>query len=207
MKTTGVILASGEGSRLKELCLSEGVPKHLLPIGKDSIISRTLKSLEKNCSELLIIVKAEHEKTFSNVLLPNFPKLRIGIKKESGFSGDFKAIDELIKTQLVIITVGDLIFPSDVVEQFTLLAQKNPNRLRLGLDSQCIKALDFRIVISAFPASFLSEMIQVNPESFKQVAQKLIALFLKNRVRLNFLPTLFNVNTPECYLAAKSHFR
>ena len=39
-KLTGVILASGEGSRMSELTEKMGLPKHLFPLGGEAVIAR-----------------------------------------------------------------------------------------------------------------------------------------------------------------------
>jgi len=52
----------------------------------------------------------------------------------------------------------------------------------------------------------LQMIMQINPESFKEVSSNFARLFLQNKVRAAFAEVLFNLNTPESYELAKKYF-
>jgi molybdopterin-guanine dinucleotide biosynthesis protein A len=202
-KSTGIVLASGEGSRLRELSQILGLPKHLFPLGDSTSVGRIAHAMAPLCQEVLCLTRQEENALFGQKLsaLP-FP-VRIISKEQQGFRGDFLAAFQSTSDHIVL-TVGDLIFPDGELQNFILRAQKKPEKIFLAIDAQTWKRFDFRIVAAALPKKFLEELIPLNPESFWSI----FWAFLKNfrRVKLALVQTLFNLNTPEVYAQAKTYF-
>ena len=63
----GVILAGGSGSRLHPLTVA--VNKHLLPIGRQPMVMRSLiKLVESGVEEVCIVTNPEYVSNFSSLL-------------------------------------------------------------------------------------------------------------------------------------------
>ena len=212
--TTGVILASGEGSRLKEVSASLGVPKHLFPIGNTTIIERLIRDMAGVCQEILCITQKHHEELCLKMIQKNNYQIpvRIIAKTERGFGGDFLAMHHA-SCEHIALTMGDLIFPDKVVSGFIAKSQDSRSKAILALDSTTIHVprfptiVDFRVVMAAFPKPFLQEIIGLNPESLRSMGWAVLRYLAKGQIRLSFLKTLFNVNTPQAYQQALAFFQ
>lgn len=211
-KRTGVVLASGEGSRLKTLSQTLGLPKHLFPIGKTSIIGRLFLEMSQCCHQLICVVRKEHADIFRRELDKLPLQIQLVVKQEKGFKGDFLAILQAAENQEVFITVGDLIFPDLEIIHFMEKSESNNDKVILGLDKFGFSTLkfptifDFRIVAALLTRKVLQDILDLNPESFKDVIFRFLCYLIKNRVRPALLKTLFNVNTPESYQKVISYF-
>ncbi|MBF0366309.1 MAG: NTP transferase domain-containing protein [Oligoflexia bacterium] len=205
IKTTGVILASGEGSRLKTLSKTLGVPKHLFPIGNATIITRIANELHQSCDELLCITKESYLPQYREAfkLLPF--AIKVISKEAPGFRGDFMATKEA-KYDHIVLTVGDLIFPEGELTRFVTLAKSKDPKALICLDQGQLKKLDMRIIMASYPKSLLSEVLPLNPESLASMSFAFLKNFLRGRVALALSKTLFNINTEESYQKAKEFF-
>ncbi len=210
--TTGVIFASGEGSRLAQLSQQLGVPKHLFPLGNSSIVERIVAELSKRCQQIVCITNAEHCAKFQQVFANSPYTVEVVAKEGQGFHGDFMTAFHKAKYDHIVLTVGDLIFDDGVLDKFVEMAQKKRSKALLTFDSERLQPLafppllDFRIVATSAPRDVLREIADLDPESFWSVTARFCKFFARNRVALRFIPTLFNINTPENYLMAKEFF-
>ncbi len=210
MKITGAIFASGQGLRLKEISDTLKRPKHLFPIGSDVICSKTLKEMISFCNETMVITNQKDINTFKDVLgsLNLYPK--IIAKTVDGFSGDFAALKEALGTH-IFITTGDLIFPPKELEKFHNIIKRYPTKLIICFDKTAITkfskktGLDFRILMGAFPREILHEISTIDPENFFQVIKYILRHFF--RIKICFLNSLFNINTPKIYQEAVDFFK
>lgn len=202
-------MASGEGSRLRALSKQLGLPKHLFPIGDSSIAKMTAIELSRSCDQVVCIPNPEYSEQFKKAFSDlDFP-IEITPKLEDGFHGDFSAAYQAAKYEQVILTVGDLIFPTEEIGKFITKAQKHPDKIILALDSTALftRRLDFRMIIAAIPKAEMTNLINLDPENFWAVVKRIFKLLLKNKIRITFLKTLFNINTPESYQAAQEYFK
>ncbi|MEI8348023.1 MAG: NTP transferase domain-containing protein [Pseudomonadota bacterium] len=209
--TTGFIFASGEGSRLKELVQSLGLPKHLFPIGNTTIAGRLATQLSNTCQEIVCVTQEAQvqqcQESFKSLPFP----VKVIAKSKKGFRGDFEALTTATHEHIVL-TMGDLIFPDSEVDLFVQKSQINREQAILAFDADRIKVprfptvVDFRIVMTAIPKNLLSELIPLNPESFFSIGFAFVRNYFKNRVSMALVKTLYNVNTPESYEEAKAFF-
>ncbi|MBF0361698.1 MAG: NTP transferase domain-containing protein [Oligoflexia bacterium] len=206
--TTGIILASGEGSRLKEQTKLLGVPKHLFPIGNSNIVNRLAQQFSLSCQEIICITSKEHQQIFQN----NFKTLPFAVKviskEEPGFKGDFLATTNA-QNHHIILTMGDLIFPDGEINSFVYQTQNNnkKNQAVICLDRQQIKKIDLRIVMCSYPKTLLEKIIPLNPESLLSVGTAFLKNFFQGNVTLNLATTLFNINTEDSYHQANTFFQ
>jgi CTP:molybdopterin cytidylyltransferase MocA len=212
MDITGFILASGEGSRMTSLTAKLGLPKHLLPLGNSTVTGRTIAQLNECCDQVTVIVKETESNQFQTELTKSGCKFTIATKKKAGFQGDFAAALSATQHSHAILTVGDLVFPDNAIVQFVKLASKTPDKLTLALDRDGLRKLrfptvvDLRMVLVWLPREILAEIVDLNPENFWAVSYLLVRLLTRNKVQLCRVATLFNINRPENYLAAKNYF-
>lgn len=211
-QTTGIILASGEGSRLRELSDSLNLPKHLFPIGETSIIGRIINDMVEVCDQIICIVPPENIEKFQKDIASTSCCVEVIAKSSPGFRGDFEAAFKATKHKHIILTVGDLVFPDGEVRKFSERVSQKPDCAFLAFDSSVLWSfkfptfLHFRIVMASLSKDILNDILGLNPESFWSVATVFMKYFLKNRVRSTTLGTLFNINTPESYYQAKNYF-
>jgi molybdopterin-guanine dinucleotide biosynthesis protein A len=211
-KMTGVILASGEGSRMRALSKETGLPKHLFPLGKTTVISRIAQDLARFCDEVICIIPAPYITHFSKELQERIPGVRLAVKKIKGFKGDFTAAYEESKYDHILLTVGDLVFPDGEIEIFAHKADLFGEKLVLAFDRNRLRVLkfptiiDFRMILARLPREILKTVIELDPESPVSVVKGMVRLIIKNKLRVIFSRTLFNLNTPEVYEKAKSFF-
>ncbi|MBF0299654.1 MAG: NTP transferase domain-containing protein [Oligoflexia bacterium] len=207
-KTTAVILASGEGSRLKETTEQLGIPKHLLSIGKTNIINRLVHEFSLCCDEIICITTKQYFEQF-NRNFQQFPfEVKVICKSDLGFKGDFLATANA-SNEHIILTMGDLIFPLGEIDNFVKNTQKynQKNCAVICLDRGQIKKFDFRIVMTSYPKSLLKKIIPLNPESLLSVGSAFIKNYFQGYVTLDLANTLFNINTNESYNEAKTFFK
>jgi len=209
-KTTFIILASGEGSRLKSLTDALCIPKHLFPIGKTTITERIFAEASPLCEQLLVVTPPKWEDTFKKKL---GSPVQVSAKKGNGFQGDFLAACEQATNEHLVLTAGDIIFPDNELKKFITSAQNNPDKIFLGLDSRRIlipkfpTVVDFQIVGMAMPKRILLENISTHPESFIAMTRAFLGHLISGRMRIRMMKTLFNINTPESYEEAKLFFK
>lgn len=212
MKRTGIILASGEGSRLKSISDELGLPKHLFPIGNQSILGHIAFELSKSCEQIIVITKDGLLEKFQDEASRLPFEVEIHSKNGTGFQGDFSAAFENSRNESIVMTVGDLVFPEGEIERFIEKADRVPNKLLLAFDrGQLIvpkfpTIVDFRLLMTAMPKSLLKEILDLNPESFKEVGGRFLKFLFAGKVKPTTQKTLFNINTPESYARARHYF-
>ena len=199
-------MASGEGSRLKELSRILGCPKHLFSIANKTVAGRIASELSQCCNQVICITQNHHVHKFEQEFkkLP-FP-VEIISKKHDGFKGDFECASEKARYDHVIVTVGDIIFPEHEIINFAIKTQKKRDKFIVAFDKGQLTKFDLRMVMFATTKTMLKEIVDLNPESYLEVIKRAFYYLLKNKTRFAFVKTLFNINTPEAYLAAKKHF-
>ena len=116
--TSGVIMASGEGSRMRFLREITGIPKHLLPVGDTTIVSRTASEMSQCCDELICIVPPHFQSHFETEFQSKGLPVRVIPKMIQGFKGDFTAASQSAKFENILLTVGDIIFPDREITAF-----------------------------------------------------------------------------------------
>ena len=203
MPITALILAAGEGSRLKSYCQEKGLPKHLLPLpNRETIIGRLAKSLVKDCDEIVVAIKyEEHKPLFEQELTKYINNFTVFVKTPNNQEySEIKEASKFITNNLVVQTNGDLIFADGVIEDF-LNRNKNKNyfyRGREGNNKNTAGFFDiFNSRISILPKSDLEKF---NYDNKIYVIRNLLKSLILNRVEK--VPTLFNVDTLEDYKKA-----
>jgi molybdopterin-guanine dinucleotide biosynthesis protein A len=208
-KTTFIILASGEGSRLSSLSEGLHLPKHLFPIGRTTITERILAAASPLCEQLLVVTPPKWEDTFRKKLDPH---VHVSAKKGAGFQADFEAACKEARHEHLIVTAGDIIFADDELARFISSSQQHPEKIFLGLDSRRIlipkfqTVVDFQIVAMSMPRRILLENLSTHPESFVAMTRAFLGHLLMGKMRIRMIRTLFNINTPESYERAKLFF-
>ena len=207
MNTTGVIMASGEGSRLRPVTQLLGLPKHLLPLGKTSSVALIIHELKKCCNQIILVCGKDEKNIFEDKISSIDQKIEIIPKNNSGFAGDYLIAHQHAQNEHIVLTVGDIVFKKDELTRIIKKSQTNFPKFTLVFDHrQIISKLDFRMVAASTNKEMLQMIMQINPESFKEVSSNFARLFLQNKVRAAFAEVLFNLNTPESYELAKKYF-
>lgn len=211
-KITGVILASGEGSRMKQLSSKMGLPKHLFPLGDTTVVSRIARELSSFCDEVICVVPEHYIKHFSENFQNKVPGVKVVTKRFKGFKGDFTAAYEEAAHRHVVITVGDLVFPDGEIRHFMERTEPFREKLIAAFDKKRLRVLtfptivDFRMVLACMPKDLLKMIIETDPESPLSVLRRLVKLILMDKLKLVAADTLFNLNTPESYEKAINYF-
>ncbi len=212
MSRTGIILASGQGSRLRAVSEKLGIPKHLFPVGDKSLLERTATELSKHCDQIVVITKEEDREKFEQEI-SKFPfSVEVFVKSQDGFRGDFIEAYRCAKNKSVVITVGDLIFPDNEIAKFIKRADKACNKMVVAFDRTTIfkirfpTVVDFRLLMAVMPKEMLKDIIELDPESPHQVLFKFLKLLIKKKLKPVLQKSLFNINTPESYESAKKYF-
>jgi len=207
MNTTGVIMASGEGSRLRPVTQMLGLPKHLLPLGETSSVALIIKELKRSCNQIILVCGKDEKNIFEDKILNIDKNIEIISKDTSGFAGDYLIAYKHAKNEHIVLTVGDIVFKKDELIRIIKKSQANFPKFTLVFDRhQIISKLDFRMVAASTNKEMLQMIMKINPESFKEVSSNFARLFLQNKVRAAFAEVLFNLNTPESYDLAKKYF-
>jgi CTP:molybdopterin cytidylyltransferase MocA len=209
---TGVIMASGEGSRMRFLRYATGLPKHLLPIGATTIVTRIAQEMAAVCNEVVCVTPQEFQEHFEQEFERNGLKVKVTAKTVKGFKGDYLAAYENASYRHVILTVGDLIFPDGEIKRFISTALSSPSKLVLAFDRKQLRTfkfptiVDFRMVLAILPKAMLEAIVDVNPESFRSAFLSAARFAIKKQLRFTLVDTLFNVNNPTAYFMAKRYF-
>ena len=98
MIKTAIILAGGLGKRLRPF--TNSIPKPLLPVGKNSILSIIINHLAKNSFNRIIIATRYKSEKFK-VEIPR-------LKKKLGTCGPIKIVDKYLPDKFLVIN-GDII--------------------------------------------------------------------------------------------------
>jgi molybdopterin-guanine dinucleotide biosynthesis protein A len=199
---TGIVLASGKGSRMEPLTKELGVPKHLLPIGEETLITRICHQLSHDCEVVLHTCPIEHEDAFKKALQDEELKVATIIARE-GFLGDFTVILKHLKqsTTRIAIVTGDLVFDDEQLKRFLEKSKKRGKTIVLGLRNGDAKLIDPAISAISFPLDFLEEVIKqnINPENIKEVILFALKQVFQRGIIIRHLPVLANINTPQDY--------
>ncbi|RMD60264.1 MAG: hypothetical protein D6828_00240 [Nitrospirae bacterium] len=210
---TGVIMASGEGSRMSYMRALTGLPKHLLPIGSSTPVSRIAKELSVFCEEVLCIVPLGLKSVFYEEFKRRELDVKVYEKEERGFRGDFIKACEKANFSNIILTVGDIVFPDGEISSFIERAEDTPDKIVIALDRRRLRILklptilDFRMVLASVPKDLLFEYRNINPESILSMFNIILRFITKNRIRFLLSNVLFNINTPSEYYRAKHHLQ
>ena len=201
---SGIILASGEGSRMRQLSEQLHLPKHLFPLGPTSVVGRLIKQMQGLCQEILVITSPPHASVFKQHLasISSAVPLRLEVKQASGFRGDFMAMAAATHPQL-LLTMGDLVFSNQILA--TLAAQKATNVI--AIDRTTSLHFDFRILGGKIEKELLLQLKEINPESFWPMFRLVTQQIWHRKGKIIFLPSLFNLNTPAAYQKAVEYFR
>jgi molybdopterin-guanine dinucleotide biosynthesis protein A len=188
---------------MQELSQKLQLPKHLFPLGKSSVLGRLIQQMQAVCSEILVITSAAQEAVFQEHLgkMGHPIPLRLQIKKDEGFAGDFKVMAAAYEAQL-LVTMGDLVFAPHVLP--TIAAHQGPNVI--VIDRTTAPHFDFRIIGGKIQKNLITKLQQVNPESFWPMFKLVASEVLRGRGKVTFLPSLFNLNTPQAYQQAQAYF-
>lgn len=202
-KLTGLILASGQGSRFADLSKEHGgKPKHVfeLPNGQTPV-SRIAQSLANaGCDRLICtIAREEFMPWFENALRNISPKVEIVVKERPGEYTEFQQVAASINSANTIQTNGDLIFAKGVIENFVLTYGKSPTFI-LGREGPKINSR-----ISVVPTRILANFTPVNVVAKARVYLEVLKAFLFARVIE--VPTIFNIDTREAFECACEFFR
>ncbi|OFZ25020.1 MAG: hypothetical protein A2381_13180 [Bdellovibrionales bacterium RIFOXYB1_FULL_37_110] len=207
MNTTGIIMASGEGSRLRPITQKFGLPKHLLPLGNTSSVALIIPELRKCCNQIILVCGKDEKNIFEEKISLIAPDVEIIPKDHTGFAGDYLIAHQYSKNEHIVLTVGDIVFKKHELPRIIHKVQMNFPKFTLVFDRrQIISKLDFRMVAASTNKEMLQMIMQINPESFKEVSYNFIRLFLQNKVRASLADVLFNLNTPESYDLARKYF-
>lgn len=133
MKSIGVILAGGSGTRMYPITLSTN--KHLLPIYSKPMIYYSLATLlYAGEREIVLVTDSNNKKSFKN-LLGDGSKFGINIQyafqdKPDGLASALLSAKHLLKGKKVKVILGDNIFHGKGLEKFLEgTAEKNDNVL------------------------------------------------------------------------------
>ncbi len=204
---TGIVLASGEGSRLQEVSQKLGLPKHLFPLGEESLIERTLKNMAPHCQQLVCITQKQFVSLFEEKLKHLPFEVQIVAKEKDGFIGDLEKARQMAQSSHILLTVGDLVFPSSAISEF--IQRINIKKINLGLDRSAInfpKQMDLRIALVSFPKEMIELFLHINPEKHSQIIPRALKLLIQGKITVKWTRTLFNINTPDSYSEAQSFF-
>ena len=119
----GVILAAGNGTRLKEISL--GKNKHLLPIAhKPQIIYPVSTLVESGVKEIVILTQTQNIKLFKEIVREHFPdpaiRFYFAIDNESiGTARSLNIVTDLYRSKKYAVIFGDNIFTEDFCEKLT----------------------------------------------------------------------------------------
>lgn len=151
-----IILAAGEGTRLKPL--TDITPKPLLPIDGIPLSVRTLQALPENISEVFIVIQEKHK----DIFIETFAAYPLEIPytflfQDEVLKGTFFAISTalpyLMFDQYVLVLNGDDVYTKDTLVRllandfpaYLLQYKKLSARYRTcDIDQQCKKILNFR---------------------------------------------------------------
>jgi len=200
-------MASGEGSRLRLVTQRLGLPKHLLPLGQTSSVALIVQELKKCCNQIILVCGRDEKNIFEDTILKIDNNVEIIPKEDPGFSGDYAIAHKHAQNEHIVLTVGDIVFKKNELTRIIKTSQANFPKFTLVFDRhQIISHLDFRMVAASTDKKMLQMIMQINPESFKEVSLNFLRFFLQNKVRASLAEVLFNLNTPESYDLAKKYF-
>lgn len=189
-----------------------GLPKHLLPIGDTTIVSRTASEMALCCDELICIVPPNFQSNFENEFQDKGLSVHIVPKMIQGFKGDFTAASQSAEFDNILLTVGDIIFPDNEITAFKYRTNSARNKLVLAFDRKRLRVLkfptiiDYRMVLARMPVEILKNLIDVNPEAPIDVVRNIFRLLLKKQITFALVNTMFNVNTIQAYHEARAYF-
>ena len=189
-----------------------GIPKHLLPVGDTTIVSRTASEMSQCCDELICIVPPHFQSHFETEFQSKGLPVRVIPKMIQGFKGDFTAASQSAKFENILLTVGDIIFPDREITAFKKSTDSAYNKLVLALDRKRLRVLkfptiiDYRMVLARMPVEILKNLIDINPEAPFEVIRHIFRLLLTKQITFALVNTLFNVNTIDAYHKAKTYF-
>jgi len=201
-----VILAGGEGTRIKELSAELRKPKHLFPLGNENPTSRLARQLEPFSERIFCAVNAGQKALFQKEL----PKYVEVVEKTEGkpFLSDINEVLKKPTLEDLIITTGDLIFSDEEIERTFNNKLKS---LQIITDSDEMLSLPMRFAI--LPREILVRFCEqeVNPEKIGSVLKflfrNLVFEILKGEVGISSIKTIANLNTPDDYWEVLQNFQ
>lgn len=206
-KTEGVILAGGEGSRMKPLLEKLEIPKHLLPVGNETSATRLARQLKPFCDKIFCVAREATIDIFKQRFAENGLNVEVIGKVDDikPFVRDFEVLQKNISQNSQIMLIdGDLVFSSKEISHFCKKAQETNNPL-LCLERKAIFKGDFAIRCSAFSAAFLDKILEheLNPNDWKSLFRFMLKIIFSEKPKITFVNTIANLNTPEQYYRAK----
>ena len=198
---TGLILASGRGSRMGTI----PVPKHLLKLPDGTpIIRRIATELAPLCTELFCTIRSEQDRPLFEAALAGLsPAVKLHVKQGNGEYAEIAEIAPVVTNDTIIQTNGDLIFGVGTVRAFVerhgdggafvMGREGNPANRRHALD-----LINSRI--SIVPRALLPHFGTRTVASRGRIVLAILAAWAAGRVI--DVPTLFNVDTQADYATA-----
>lgn len=218
-KVNGIILASGEGSRLAKKSRQFGLPKHLLPIGESSSIGMLIEEMRCCVERISIVIPEKWQRVYESAPFAGDKDIHFLMKKSGGFSEDFRLASQCSGRDWNLLAVGDIIFPAGELRKFytkfidsggfNSFASRG-KMLHLGLDRDRLRTLfwptvvDVRMVAAMVHRDFFAKLQSVNPESPLAVLSFFIRGFWGRRISISPLKTRINLNTDADYTLAAS---
>jgi len=203
---TGIILASGEGSRMAVLSQSFGLPKHLFPLASDPgnhPVARLYNQLKEQCQEVLCIVPEKWQHAYRS--RRELDGLKIVVKTEAGFHNDFRLVLENASFAYLMLAVGDILYPDTFFSSFyykaTQAQRTSREKIVLALEKNRLLRLppDIRMLAMYGPRTTMDQLRNLNPELAASFLQHALRLLLQRRLAFTYMDSLFNLNRPEDY--------
>lgn len=108
-----IILAGGEGTRLKQL--TTAVNKHLLPAGAKPVICHSLELAEKLGASRILLITQPHNIAKFSILTKNKNIYFAGQQEPDGIAGALKYAEEFSSNQDINVILGDNIFNKEAM--------------------------------------------------------------------------------------------
>jgi choline kinase len=124
----GIILAAGVASRLRPL--TDNIPKCLLPVGKKSILERSIDNLIHNGINEFIIVTGYLEEMIKSFINENYPDLKVHLISNERYDSTNNIYSlwlarDLFTESDIILMDSDIIFDQRIIELLMDSASKN----------------------------------------------------------------------------------
>ncbi len=207
---TSVIFASGKGERMREITSSFWVPKHLLPLPQgETPATRLAKQLTEFSQRIICIVEKGQKELFDAKFL-EVEMWNVEVyEREAGwenFINDLQALQKIIwgSTWNILITTGDLVFEGESIKRQLQKMWAREGKIDIVSDWERLKVDGFKppMRLVSIPSALISSLVhqKISPENiFSLIQFALRNISMLPFVRIGFVHTLANLNTPEDY--------
>jgi len=201
---TGVILCGGEGSRMREVCDAEGVPKHLLDLGNgETPVTRLARQINPHVDKIICTVRDEtvkpkFDEAFANAGVEVETLIRVNAENLPDQKGDMQAVYDNMWAMSRLVTLnGDLVLDDAFIENFL---STHYNKL---FASPPIRG---REEGEPFTNAIINILSQGDIRRYIEGGPTLVGVAVMQLLRRNIvnIPTIANLNKPEDLAKAKA---